>query len=329
MTYWQVSCGSSQREFPDVFINFGIYAVNFDSRSTGGYHNYLGYAKKGDILILKKGLTWIHAVGIVQDDELRQQDYYFNFDGWELAFYKYVEWYVPDKPLNVEGKGLAEGTIQKCHKHELQEIANNALISWKKNTRKYEIDTNISKVNDDDIIYELIRNGLKTSQSEILASTLNQVRRLANYYLHNFNWKDVNEDQVRSFLVVPFLLAMGWSEQQLFLEFSIGRKKADIVCFDMPSHKENKKAVVLIEVKKLSEGLTYAIEQAFSYAKELGNVKTICVTNGFCYQIYDLDFSDDPNQPYAYINILEPVNKYPINPQTKGAIEALMKIVKL
>lgn len=329
MTYWQVSCGSSQREFPDVFINFGLYAVNFDSRNTGGYHHYLKQAKKGDILILKKGLTWIHAVGLVQDDDLRQQDYYFNFDGWELGFYKYVEWFIPETPLNVERMGLAEGTIQKCHKQELQEIANNALVNWKKSSRKYEIDTNISKIKDDDIIYELIRNGLKTSQSEILASTLNQVRRLATYYLNNFDWQTVNEDQVRSFLVVPFLLAMGWSEQQLFLEYSIGRKKADIVCFDRPSHLKDKKAITLIEVKKLSEGLTYAIEQAFSYAKELGNVKTICVTNGFCYQIYDLDYSDEPSKPYAYINILEPINKYPINPETKGAIEALMKIVKL
>lgn len=329
MTYWQVSCGSFQREYPEVFIDFGVFAVNEDRKNTGGYHKYLLQAKKGDILILKKGLTWIHAVGIVQDDELRQQKHYFNFDGWELRFFKYIEWYVPNSPINVEGKGLAEGTIRKCHKPELQELANNALKTWQKREKKYEIDTKINDISDEDIIYILINNGLKITQSEILTSTLNQVRRLARYYLHNFDWKDVNEDIVRSFLVIPFLSSIGWSEQQMFLEYSVGRKKADIVCFDKPSHLKDKQAKILVEVKKLSEGLSFAIGQALAYAKELGNVKIVCVTNGFCYQIYDLDYSSEPNSPYAYFNILEPINKYPINPNTKGAIEALMKIVKL
>lgn len=326
--YWQVSSGSSQRSYSNVFLEFGVFAVNRDWKGTGGYHNYLRNAKKGDVFVLKKGISVIHAVGIVQDDELREAPYYFNFDGWELSYFKNVEWFIPIEPLYVKGIGLSEGTIQRTHKREIHELANNAISTWQKFDKHRNILTDIIQIEDDDIIKSLINEGLKISQSEILASTFNQVRRLAKYYLDNFAWHEVNEDQVRSFLVIPFLLALGWSEQQLFLEYKIEKKKADIVCFDKPCHRKEKKAQILIEVKKLSEGLTNAIDQAFNYARKLGDVKTICVTNGFCYQIYDLDSSDDPNKPYAYINILNPTNKYPLKEETNGAIEALMKMIK-
>lgn len=326
--YWQVSSGSSQRSYANIFLEFGVFAVNHDWRNTGGYHKYLQQAKKRDVLVLKKGVSKIHAIGIVQDDELSQAPFYFNFDGWELSYFKNIEWYVPEKPIDAKGMGLAEGTIQRTHKTKIQELANNALNNWKKFEKTREIDRKIISVKDDDIINRLINEGLKISQSEVLATTFNQVRKLAKYYLSNFDCKNVNEDQVRSFLVIPFLLALGWSEQQLFLEYKIGKKKADIVCFDKPCHRTDKKAQILVEVKKLSEGLNNAIDQAFFYAKNLGNVKTICVTNGFCYQIYDTDFSDNPKKPFAYINILQPTDKFPLNKETKGAIEALVKLIK-
>ncbi|HLG33890.1 MAG TPA: type I restriction enzyme HsdR N-terminal domain-containing protein [Bacteroidia bacterium] len=323
-TYWQVASGSKQRSYPNVFIDFGVFAVNEADKGRGGYHNYLRQAKKGDIFILKEGLKLIHAVGIVKDDELRKQEFYFNFDGWELDYFKYVEWFAPVKPIKVVG--LKQGTINQCHKEHLKKIADDGLKKWKQAKVKYKIDKNIQIVKDEDIINSMINNGLKISQSEILTSTLNQVRRLANYYTNNFEPSLVNEDQVRSLIVIPFLLAIGWSEQQVLLEYHIGKQKADIICFDRPSHEEKKKAKLLVEVKKLSEGLTYGVDQAFSYAKELKDVRIICVTNGFCYQIYDLN-SDNPKEPYAYINILKPINKYPLSPKTKGAVEALMKII--
>ena len=328
-TYWQVASGSAQRNYPNIFIEFGVFAVNHDWRNTGHYHHSLQKAKRGDIFILKGGISRIHAVGIVQDDDLRKADYYFNLDGWALEYYKFIDWYVPQNPIPAKGKGLRMGTIQKIHVHGLKTLADNALSTWSKAVSSRTINEDIKIVEDKDIINRLIKEGLKIQQSEVLTSTFNRVRLLADYYLKNFDWRNINEDQVRTFLVIPFLLAMGWSEQQLFLEYKIGRKKADIVCFDKPIHSSEKKAKILIEVKKLSEGLNYAIDQAFAYAKALGDVKTICVTNGFCYQIYDLDYSEDYNEPYAYINILEPIDQFPLNNQTNGAIEALIKMLKL
>ena len=131
-TYWQVASGGSQRSYANIFIEFGVFAVNYDWKESGGYHQYLQKAKKGDIFILKGGISLIHAVGIVQDDENRKTDYYFNLDGWELEYYKFIEWYVPPSPISAKGIGLTMGTIQKTHKQELKTLADNALNSWDK-----------------------------------------------------------------------------------------------------------------------------------------------------------------------------------------------------
>jgi hypothetical protein len=121
--------------------------------------------------------------------------------------------------------------------------------------------------------------------------------------------------------------ALGWSEQNLFLEYPVeGGGHADIVCFDRAIHSNEKIAKIIVEVKKLSEGLFNAQEQVFNYAENLPGVKVVCVTNGFCYHIF---IKENENfSGFAYFDIRNPLNKYPLDENLNGAIEGLKMLMK-
>lgn len=56
MAYWQISAGSEQREYHDVFIKYGIAFIGEEKAMN---------VMADDILVLKKGVSSIVAVGRV------------------------------------------------------------------------------------------------------------------------------------------------------------------------------------------------------------------------------------------------------------------------
>ncbi|MCX6146351.1 MAG: hypothetical protein NTW25_03755 [Candidatus Kapabacteria bacterium] len=330
--YWQVSSGSKQRDFSDIFIKYGVFATNDDTKTTK-YKSLLKEMKEDDILILKKGLNTVIAIGKIKSKKVEEESCYFNFDGWKLNYFKKVDWYLPfNGREKFSDRILNQGTISQCHNHEVITFADKTLKCVTKNIVEFEIQK-VSEISDEKIIETLINNGMKVQQAEIFTSTMLGVRRLAKYYTTKFEWKEINENQVKCFLVIPLLLALGWSEQQIILEYKLTRQKADIVCLDKPIHLNNHNIKLLIEVKKLSEGLDFAIDQAIDYAKSFNEINenkinTLVLTNGFCYQIYLVNNKNEYVKN-SYINILELLEKYPSTPESKGALEAIIKLLRI
>ena len=132
-------------------------------------------------------------------------------------------------------------------------------------------------------------------------SAIHTVRRLADkYYSFGFrHWDEVKEHEIRTFLIMPLLLALGWREEQIKLELNLGRlgtrniKSIDVACFseeyqpgDEEAYRENSRLV--IESKRFSSGVAdAALEQAEGYAKPLPNCNLIVVTNGYCYKAFE------------------------------------------
>jgi hypothetical protein len=84
-----------------------------------------------------------------------------------------------------------------------------------------------------------------------LTEAIRRIRLLADYYYFSGRWDDIREHETRTFLVVPLLLALGWAEQQLKIEFPVkGVGRVDIACFTGPFLQcEDDDVVVLIETK--------------------------------------------------------------------------------
>ncbi len=286
--------------------------------------------EQGDIIVLKMGTQKILAAGkVIQRDGKHRGDadkeWLRDFDGWDLQAYCYVDWKKPSKPVAV--KGLTRWTIQRLHQQKHKNVAENILnkgsdvqvVSEPKETRQIE---------DKEILKFLIKEGLRPSSADDLTNTVSRIRLLADYYYDFPDWEDIREHETRTFLVVPLLLALGWAEQQIKIELPCSVGKIDIACFSKSYSYERKKdeCVAIIETKGFSSGLDYVQKQAKAYSKDFPNCKVVIVTNGYCYKIYLRENGTGQFQtnPSAYINLLKPKDRYPIDPENVGgALDAI------
>jgi len=320
-TYWQIAAGSSGRNYSDHFIKFGMAFVGGDVQI-----ETMSQVQKGDVVVIKNGLYQILAAGEVieidgKTNSCGDKSWLRDFDGWDLQAYCYVNWHVPDKPIDTDG--LTRATIQRLPQAKHQKIADDLLLLPAHSPDPEPEET--SSINDDQILEHLITEGLRPSSADDLTNTLRKIRLLAQYYYTNCWWEDVREHETRSFLVVPLLLALGWSEQQLKIELPCSKGKVDIACFSKPYKRENDKCALIVETKDFSSGLDYAPEQARRYAGDFPSCRVVLVTNGFCYKAYvrkdDGTFNTEPS---AYLNLLKPRERYPLDPvNVDGALNVL------
>ncbi len=325
-TYWQIAAGADDREYSELFLNYGMAFV-------GTGLEIMREVSEGDIIILKKGKNMILAVGrVIQRDGRHRGEgdkEWLNCDGWDLPAYCYVDWRKPDKPRNTNG--LSVPAITRCRTQKNIEIADNILATGKPIKPSLEPKTN--EIKDSEIIKYLSNEmGLNASKEPELKRTMTKIKKLAQYYFKEWdNELMIREHEARTFLVIPLLLALGWEEKQLKIELSCSKDKSkkgkiDIACFsgDYRNGQINE-CVAIIETKGFYIGLDFAPDQAKSYAKGFPNCKAVIVTNGHCYKIYLKDNKGDFQiTASSFLNIVKPRDRYPLDPENvKGALDAI------
>lgn len=336
-TYWAIAAGSSGRDYSDLFLKFGMAFC--------GDKKQVAKINVGDTVILKQrkmGKTGISAAGkVVQRDGKhgfdegkvsldKDKEWLLDVDGWSLPAWCYVDWRVLDGDENDSVPGLApRGTISRAKHPNPQKVADKILATGrppKETEHKGPEETKLVAVQE--LLETLCREGLIKLPADELQKKVDHIRQLAEYYSENYPWNaNIPEHEARTFLVVPLLLALGWSEQQIKIELA----NVDIACFSRPYEKwkeSRENCVAVIETKKYASGLDDAQPQARRYSDKFPNCKALITTNGYCYKIYLKDekgsFSKDPYDPSAYINLLNPRDKYPLNPKEgNGALDAI------
>lgn len=323
--YWQIAAGSSGRDYSDLFIKYGIAFV-------GGKQNVakIEQVKVGDVVVLKKGLHQIMAVGEVVERNgnavgIDGKSWLEDFDGWRLPAYCYVDWHVPEKLIETDG--LTRATIQRLPQKKHQTIADNILQLPKSVFDPEPKET--KPIEDEELLEHLIKEGLSPNAADELTNTLRKIRLLANYYYTQCRWEDVREHETRTFLVAPLFLTLGWAEQQLKIELPCKKGKVDLACFSKPYARVNEQCLLIVETKDFASGLHYAPEQAHRYAEDFPLCKGVLVSNGYCYKAYKRkDDNTFDLKPYAYLNLLKPRDKYPLDPDNvHGALEVLTMLL--
>ena len=321
--YWQVAAGSEGRDYAKYFLKYGMAFVGGNTQEAT-----MNNVSKGDIIILKNGLYEIKAVGEIVEREGKHKDngdkaWLQDFDGWWLPAYCYVDWRKPEEPRKTEG--LTRATIQEVHQEKHKQIADEII---KLPIIKHDIEPpETHKVEDDKILQFLVNEGLRVSLAEELTNTFARIRLLADYY-YKQDWSDIREHETRTFLVIPLLLALGWAEQQIKIEYPNKYGKIDVTCFSRAYRRKDEECILIIETKGFSSGLDYAPEQAHRYAEVFPSCKVVLVSNGYCYKTYVRPESGSFNTyPSAYLNLLKPKDRYPLDPKNVGGALDVLKLL--
>ena len=135
---------------------------------------------------------------------------------------------------------------------------------------------------------------------------------MAKYYQEHGD--DVGEHEIRTFLIVPLLMSLGWAEQRVKIEWS----SMDVVLFDTPYKKDSSKPVVIIESKRLFDGLRYAPDQATNYARSYPSCTSFVVSDGIRYKLF---LREGEQWRYAaYMSLTAPTRSHPYEQGVEGAV---------
>jgi hypothetical protein len=334
MQVWQVAAGDGSRDYSDIFLKFGVILMGPGSEGSyfeniGAYTNpeswvYRPFLKplaesvsKDDLVILKKpsGGRWeVLAVGKVVSEYIHCETF-SDVDGWDLQHCRKVEWKTPTSTTIIDG--LRRGTFFGVNKEEPINEANRIWSSGLPVISEL-IPPTEPEITVDELIDSIMVFGLSATTAGVIADTIWKLRRIATWY--SGHGSGVGEHEIRTFLIVPLLISLGWSEQKIKIEWN----NIDVAVFNKP-YSENQKPILLIESKRLWDGLLYAPSQAAQYAKQFTSCKLFIVSDGIRYKLYELEAD---NWKYtAYMNLSSPKRNHPYLCDVRGAVDFFLKIL--
>lgn len=345
-TLWQIGAGDQERVYDDICIKHDVMLVGpgdlgpFDEasylanwpkrtaeRAIRRIRPFYREAKKRDIVLLRLGTGDVRAVGEIVDSPPIWHEEFGDVDGWDLQHVRRVRWFpetnksFPPKALGGQVKTFATVGVDTVRRwveslrvpteHQKRPLAN--------------LPIDVGELRDTELGHRLFLEGLPSEYIDNLMSRLDSIRRVAVWYKNKEKRPEgrPSEMETVTYLVVPLLFALGWSQQTV----AIGWNNVDAALFDsMPSDDESLTCV--IEAKTLGHSVFHAFDQARTYATQPGrkNCCKLVVTDGMRYALYhkgNKDFSLS-----AYLNVLRMRPTYPVY-GCQGAVEAIMGMARL
>jgi hypothetical protein len=283
-------------------------------------------AEKGDIILLRIGTGQLLAVGELADDQPLCLDVFGDVDGWTLQHTRRVRWFENTKfdfPMTTFGtraRTFAGVNSEAVHRWL------NALIIGPKATKRPLANLPVAGkcLDITELARRLFIEGLGSEYVDRLTTKLASIQRVAAWY-KNDSKKPENrpsESETISYLVIPLLFSLGWSEQTCAIEW----KHVDVALFDrMPSSDSNLSCVV--EVKRFEKSVFKPTDQARNYAIQAGreSCKRLIVTDGIRYVFHQ--FNGEDFKRVAYLNILEMRDTYEIF-ECGGAVESILGMAR-
>ena len=349
---WQMAGGEPARDYVDLFLDhdvmfigpgyLGDFNENYDrymeeNRARGGgasiisqIRRFVQDVKPGDRVLLRKGHR-VEAIGLVPDDPYEWNPLFDDVYGWDLKHTRRVIWQRQhDKELvNIQKKrGLFADrkqiptfTIVKDQKvlGPIQHLFEHCSVHPLKEMPTLEPQA----LSLDEIGSLLFAEGLSFDAAEKVKAALQRQQSFSKWYdLHGEESQRPTEHEVVAHMVVPLLLALGWSEQLLAVEW----KRIDLAAFwGTPTTPE--KCTMIVEAKGRGRPLLKAYEQAKSYVEKQGlsRCKKIVLTDGECIYVYVRQQGGFPDQPEGYLNVNVLRSEY-LAPRGANAVQTLMSL---
>lgn len=333
-TIWQIGSGDDTRPYDDICLKFGIAMVGpgryGDARlpesvqkckeaGDNDWGSALRQVKIGGFIVLRRGRRKILAVGEVTK-EYDYNELLSDVHGWDLQHYIGVKWYVPKKPIEFSGTPLVQATFAGVNSSEvINRISNEDFVLYSGEQKNLSVLKIPKEITINDVSHSLIECGIRIQDAENISRTNERIIRLAKWYIENDY--DTLEHEIRTFLVVPLMISLGWSEQKIKIEYN----NIDIAIFDKPfKGNYNSSPQIIIETKRFHDGLYYASEAVKYYAGKFQDCKLLVATNGYRFRLYEK--TENGFIESGYLNFFDMREHYYLDENVYGAVKCLIRM---
>lgn len=349
---WQIAAGQAGRFYSDLFLkhdamflgpgDFGAYeaevyrcAVQNGEANKGIVENIASFhdnVRPGEIVLMRNGLK-VMAIGVVADAAYEWNEAFDDVYGWDLQHTRRVIWqeHLTAAIDQIEAKTPLFGSRKQIptftRVNDEQILAPiRALFPRLKERPLKSLPSPLPKpLRLDEVGQQLFARGLANDSVEKVIRAIERQRRLLAWYQSSGEESSrPTEHEVVAHTVLPLLLALGWSEQLLGVEW----KKIDLAAFwKTPTTAQN--CVIVCEVKTRNHGLQDVRQQAYNYVESLHLTacKTTLLTDGGRFYLYRRNGASGiwGEQAAGYLNV-EKIRTDHIAPPDTNAIDTIVAL---
>ena len=326
---YQIASGDSGRNYSSLFLDHDVMLMG--SGDPGHYgekpqaydkdprrHQLRSFCEDpspGDV-ISYPGAVGAVFVGVVPSsphDRYNWSECFSDVLGWDLQHMRRVVW--DRKPVEILeeirkppffGQYKQQKTFTMVHEEAVTRMADRLAEAVPSRELK-PLPTVPTPLSDEELGLRLFAAGLSNDSIERVLQVIVRIRRLTSWYWMMVEGCSAREEsqnrptehEIVAHVVAPLLMALGWSEQLVAIEWN----KIDVAFFvGTPTTRE--KCCMVLEAKRLWQPLAGAYEQAKSYVRDqhLVNCKTIATTEGSRLFLYRKQGETWPDQPSGYAN---------------------------
>jgi hypothetical protein len=341
MIIWQIATGDSGRNYSSIFFDYDVmilggskygdareykYHDGIPNSEGSQIHNFTFSPEPGDRVLMRFGKKII-GVGIIPDLENLGYSFEEAFRcvyGWDLCHTRRVIWasnYQLGHLQDVFAKMKQKPSFTAVHEPSIVKLVSAIDDSYFKRDLKDMPQINSAKYTADELGVELFRAGISNKNINDILNALEQAERLCSWYDSDGSGRYPTENEVISHIVLPLFLGLGWSHQQIAVEWN----RVDMAFFSR-TPTTNEHCAMVLEAKGFGSGLDDVLSQPMGYVSSLNlsNTRYIITTDGANIFVYkrDKDNAWDSN-PIAYLSINYLLKEY-IIPKKTNPVSSLV-----
>lgn len=342
MRLWQIATGKPGRDYRELFFDHDvmilgpgrpgsafthIYADGTACSAGSQVHSFAHKPKPGDRVIMRFAHDVI-GVGQIPHGETLQYSHEPVFGcvyGWDLHHCRRVIWaeqYELGDLAHVFKKAKQKPSFTQVHESHILEMARAIDSSRFERDIKAMPTVNAEPYTEEELGVELFRAGISNKNIDDIVQALQQAGRLCSWYKSEHCGRKPTENEVVSHITLPLFLGLGWSHQQIAVEWN----RVDMAFFkNTPTTRAN--CVMVLEAKGLGRGLTKVLEQPKRYVEDrrLKNTKYIVITDGADLFVYQRTGDDWNSNPVGYLSVTSPQKEYAL-PKKTSLVKTLVML---
>jgi hypothetical protein len=350
MGVWQIGCGESGRRYHDLFLRHdvmfcgpgddGAYdpAVYRQAVKDGRVRKsqasrvraFARQVRPGDVVLLRSGHRVI-TLGVVADPGYAFEPAFDDVYGWNLSHAHRVVWqeqFVEElAEIQRDTKGIfgirkqvptftavSDDAILAPIQHLIPRCAVRLLKELPPKPP--------APLSPDEFGEALFARGMASDAVLRVKAAVEKQRRLLHWYRSSAAPGRPTEHEVVAHVILPLMLALGWSEQLLAVEW----QKIDLAVF-WGTPTDGPHCELICEAKGFGHGLQNVLRQAIDYTDKLGlsNCRKILLADGGRFYLYRRGETGWGEQPWGYMNVAK-LRVDHLCPKGTSAVDTLMAL---